>query len=75
MFFLRLVLYVLVLYVLVCVCFFLLPKEGRVVSQVRLQSVLQWISQLHLVQRQSSSFGAVVRVSDLQDAAHLHAQQ
>lgn len=60
---------------LVCVA----PQEGCVVARVQLQSVLQWITQLHLLkgsaERVREAFVFSVQESDLQDAAHLHAQQ
>lgn len=52
--------------------------EGRVVACVQLQSVLQWISQLHLFKGTAERVQELrfsVQVSNLQDAASLHAQQ
>lgn len=54
-------------------------QDVCVFARVQLQSVLQWISQLHLfkgsAERERVGASVSVKVLDLQDAAHLHAQQ
>lgn len=68
------------LYVLVlaCVCVCVAPWEGRAVAGVQLQSVLQWISPLHLFKgsaERGQELRFSVQVSDPRDAARLHTQQ